>query len=69
MSIQNEIKALENDINKLFIEFNKHYINEDDLQYNLELIDKQLNELYDELYIQREALKWIIIIMEWQRSL
>jgi hypothetical protein len=55
--IQSEIKALENDIDKLYIEFNKHYINEDDLQYNLELIDKQLNELYDELYIEREALK------------
>jgi hypothetical protein len=56
-SLQYEIKALENDIDKLYIEFNKHYINEDDLQYNLELIDKQLNELYDELYIEREALK------------
>lgn len=68
MSIKNEIKAIEKDVDKLYIEFNKHYINEDDLEYNLMLLDKQLNALYDELYIEREALKWVII-MEWQRSL
>jgi len=57
MSIKNEIKALEKDVDRLYIEFNKHYINEDDLEYNLMLLDKQLNALYDELYIEREALK------------
>ena len=57
MSIKNEIKAIEKDVDRLYIEFNKHYINEDDLEYNLMLLNKQLNALYDELYIERESSK------------